>query len=52
LRSQPGIIRNFEQTDFSVFPYKADDRGGKFLTASGISRWGEVARVNHIEAPQ
>jgi hypothetical protein len=33
--ADPKVIRNFEQTDYLVFPEKADDRGGQFLPASG-----------------
>ena len=49
----PKVIRNFEQTDFSVFPEQEQTiaAANSFLERE-IVRWGQVVRTNHIEAEQ
>ena len=51
--TEPKVIRNFEQTDFSVFPEQEQTiaAANSFLERE-IVRWGEVVRTNHIEAEQ
>jgi len=51
--ADPKVIRNFEQTDFSVFPEQEQTIAAtnSFLHQE-IVRWGQVVRVNHIEAAQ
>ena len=49
----PKVIRNFEQTDFSVFPEQERTiAAANSLVHREIVRWGEVVRANHIEAVQ
>jgi len=49
----PKVIRNFEQTDFSVFPEQEQTiAAANSLVHQEIVRWGEVVRANHIEAVQ
>ena len=49
----PKVIRNFEQTDFSVFPEQEQTiAAANSLVHQQIVRWGEVVRANHIEAVQ
>jgi tripartite-type tricarboxylate transporter receptor subunit TctC len=51
--ADPKVIRNFEQTDFSVFPEQEQTiAAANSLLHQEIARWGQVARVNHIEAAQ
>ena len=51
--ADPKIIGNFEQTDFSAFPEQEQTiAAANSLLHKEIVRWGEVARVNHIEAAQ
>jgi len=49
----PKVIRNFEQTDFSVFTEQEQTiaAANSFLQRE-IVRWGQVVRTNHIEAEQ
>ena len=51
--ADPKVIRNFEQTDFSVFPAREQTiaAANSFLQRE-IVRWGQVVRTNHIEAEQ
>ena len=51
--ADPKVIRNFEQTDFSVFPLQKQTiaAANSFLRQE-IVRWGQVVRTNHIEAEQ
>jgi tripartite-type tricarboxylate transporter receptor subunit TctC len=51
--ADPKVIRNFEQTDFSVFPEREQTIAvaNSFLHQE-IVRWGQVAREYHIEADQ
>jgi tripartite-type tricarboxylate transporter receptor subunit TctC len=51
--ADPKVVRNFEQTDFSVFPEQERTVGAanSFLHQE-IVRWGQVVRANHIEAEQ
>jgi tripartite-type tricarboxylate transporter receptor subunit TctC len=51
--ADPKVIRNFEQTDFSVFPEREQTitAANSFLHQE-IVRWGQVVRTNHIEAEQ
>jgi len=51
--ADPKVIRNFEQTDFSVFPAQEQTiaAANSFLHQE-IARWGRVVRTNHIEAEQ
>jgi tripartite-type tricarboxylate transporter receptor subunit TctC len=51
--ADPKVIRNFEQTDFLVFPDKERTiaAANSFLHQE-IVRWGQVIRTNHIEAEQ
>ena len=51
--AEPKVIRNFEQTDFSVFPEREQTitAANSFLHQE-IVRWGQVVRTNHIEAEQ
>ena len=51
--ADPKVIANFEQTDFSAFPEQEQTiAAANSLLHKEIVRWGEVARVNHIEAAQ
>jgi tripartite-type tricarboxylate transporter receptor subunit TctC len=51
--ADPKLIRNYEHTDFSVFPEREQTiaAANSFLHQE-IVRWGQVVRTNHIEAEQ
>jgi tripartite-type tricarboxylate transporter receptor subunit TctC len=51
--ADPKVIRDFEQSDWAVFPEQEQTiaAANAFLHQE-IVRWGQVVRINHIEAEQ